>query len=279
MDMDISICSYSFHRLLGAGKQDIFQYITDCKNLGCTLLDPWNGHFVPIRETDKSITPDSDLKQAAKLTPAEVEYIDAVARAGKASGLPFGNIAVDGAHIYEPTPEARAVNRARADRYLELCRRLGARQMRIDAGGPEQLTDDILAIIVEGYNDLIARARKDGIEIVIENHWGPGRIPDNIVCILEAVPGLGFLYDSFNWKPELTREGREKTARYATATHFKTFEWDENGNETTQDLPTAINLLKQAGYKGCWGIESTPKTVDEMTSARLSVEYIKKLVG
>ena len=43
--MELSICSYSFHRLLAAGKQDIVRYIADCKELGCTQLDPWNGHL------------------------------------------------------------------------------------------------------------------------------------------------------------------------------------------------------------------------------------------
>ena len=41
--IEISICSYSFHRLLAAGKQDIIRYIADCAELGCTQLDPWNG--------------------------------------------------------------------------------------------------------------------------------------------------------------------------------------------------------------------------------------------
>jgi len=48
--IQFSIGSFSFHRLLGEGKQDIFQYIGDCKELGCTHLQPWNTHF--IRQTD-----------------------------------------------------------------------------------------------------------------------------------------------------------------------------------------------------------------------------------
>src|SRR5438445_13668478 len=40
--LEIGICSYSFHRLLSAGKQDMFAYIQDCKKLGCTQLDPCN---------------------------------------------------------------------------------------------------------------------------------------------------------------------------------------------------------------------------------------------
>ena len=34
--MELGICSFSFHRLLAAGQQDIFRYIQDCKELGCT---------------------------------------------------------------------------------------------------------------------------------------------------------------------------------------------------------------------------------------------------
>ncbi len=49
--MKIGICSFSFHRLLNEGKQDIFQYIQTCKELGCTHLQPWSAHFT--RNSDK----------------------------------------------------------------------------------------------------------------------------------------------------------------------------------------------------------------------------------
>ena len=52
--MKYSIASYSFHRALESGKQDMFGYITDCKEFGCSQLDPWNGHLVPlIQETEQ----------------------------------------------------------------------------------------------------------------------------------------------------------------------------------------------------------------------------------
>ena len=54
--MKLGICSYSFHRLLAAGRQDIFQFIKDCKRLGCTQLDPWNGHLPALRAADKALT-------------------------------------------------------------------------------------------------------------------------------------------------------------------------------------------------------------------------------
>jgi len=38
--MDYAFCSFSFHRLLAEGKQDIFRHISDCSNLGACRLAP-----------------------------------------------------------------------------------------------------------------------------------------------------------------------------------------------------------------------------------------------
>src|SRR5262245_52597075 len=137
--MRIGICSYSFHRLLAEGKQDIFKFIDDCKALGCTQLDPWNSHLAEVRAADDHVARGVPPEEAGKLTPAERAYVERVRDAGKKSGLPFGTIAVDGAHIYEAEAEKRDVNRARAYRWLEVAAILGARQVRIDAGGPESM--------------------------------------------------------------------------------------------------------------------------------------------
>jgi sugar phosphate isomerase/epimerase len=280
-DIEIGICSYSFHRLLAAGKQDIFQYINDCKTLGCTQLDPWNAHLADIRKGDAVIQAGRDPAGSHELlSAADNDYIQRVEEAADASGLPWGNLAVDGAHIYDPNPEVRSANRARAYRWLDVAEQLGCEQVRIDAGGPEEMPDDAYAIIVDGFRDLIARGRDKGIEIVTENHFGPTKIPANVERLMTEVEGLGFLYDTNNWKPELRDEGRERCAKYATATHVKTFEWDEQGNETSgANVERAIELLQQAGYSGAWGIESVPRNGDEMTGARNTIALIKRCVA
>ena len=54
--VEIGVCSFSFHRLLADGKQDVFQYILDCKKLGCTQLDPWNAHLSALKDGDAIIS-------------------------------------------------------------------------------------------------------------------------------------------------------------------------------------------------------------------------------
>ena len=266
--MEIGICSYSFHRALAAGQHDIGRFISDCKALGCTQLDPWNGHLKPLEGA------------TAHLSFKDEEYLDEIEKAADVSGLPWGTLAVDGCHIYEPGEAARAANRAKAYRWIDIAGKLGFEQIRIDAGGPEEMPDDAFRIIVDGYNDLIARAKPLGVQVIMENHFGPSKIPDNVVKICESIDGLGLLYDTHNWKDELRDEGRRKCAKFAAACHIKTFSWDAAGNETSGEKPEeAIRILLDSGYAGVWGVESVPTDGNEYAGCQKTIDLIRKHVA
>ena len=276
--MELSICSYSFHRLLEAGQQDVFQYIRDCSDLGCTQLDLWNGHLPSLLD-DETRAPSSITSEYAELSDAEVDYLARIKATADELSLPFGCLAVDGAHIYEASPEARQANQIKAYRWLNIAEQLGAPQIRIDTGGQPEMTEEVFDIVVAGYNDLIPRANEKGMEVLMENHWGASRIPENIVRILEAVPGLGLLFETGNWPAEMREAGWALSPRYAHATHLKTFAFDAEGNETTVDIPRAMRSLLEAGYQGSWGIESVPREGDEIEAARKSVALVHRVLG
>jgi sugar phosphate isomerase/epimerase len=254
--MNFSICSYSFHRSFTKGEMDIFEYITWCAQHGFTQLDPWMKHLQEGLE--------------------DTAFLDKVLAAAEKTGLPFGCIAVDGAHIYEPTEEARAANRQMAYRWIDVADRLGATQVRIDAGGPDEMPDDVFAIIVDGYKDVIAYAQDKDIEIIVENHWGPTKHPENVVKLLDAIDGLGLLFDTNNWAEGKQEQAWEMCAQYATLTHVKTFEFDEEGNDPTVDLSKAIRLLRESGYDGAWGIESCPTDGNEREAGIKTLALIKR---
>ncbi|HJS19341.1 MAG TPA: TIM barrel protein [Anaerolineales bacterium] len=276
--MELSICSYSFHRLLEAGQQDVFKYISDCRDLGCTQLDLWNGHLPSLLD-DKARPPASITPEYAELSVDELDYLARIKAAADNVGLPFGCLAVDGAHIYESGPEAQQANRIKAYRWLNVAEAFGAQQIRIDSGGPPELSEEVLEIIVRGYKDLIQRAGEKGIEVIIENHWGASRLPQNVARILDAVPGLGLLFDTANWPEDQREAGWALGVRHARATHFKTFAFDDEGNETTVDIPRAIHMLQEAGYQGSWGIESVPREGDEYKAAEKSIALIRRVLG
>ena len=276
--MELSLCSYSFHRLLEAGGHDVFQYIDDCHTLGCTQLDLWNGHLPSLLD-DEARSSSSFTPEYAQLSADELDDLSQIKAAADTAGLPFGCLAVDGAHIYEASPEARQANRIKADRWLNIAEQLSAQQIRIDSGGPPEMPEEVFEVIVRGYNDLIPRAGEKGIEVVIENHWGASRIPENVVRILDAVPRLGLLFDTGNWPEELRETGWTMCARYARATHLKTYAFDAEGDETTVDIPRVMRILQEAGYQGSWGIESVPRQGDEYEAAKKSIALVRRVLG
>ena len=277
--MQIGICSFSFHRVLASGDRDVFGYIDLCKELGCTQLDPWSAHLTRPEYSPDVLKAGKNPSQSHQLLgDIDDNFIDRISGHAKTVGLPFGTIAVDGAHIYEPSEATRLEHRHRAYRWLDVAARLGAKQVRIDAGGPPEMPPEVFDLIRTGYEDLIARGKKVGIEILIENHWGPSVIPDNLLMILQSVRGLGLLYDTRNFDAEKRAEGRRRLAPYARATHIKTKRWDDQGNEIDEDIPGAVSTLQKANYRGVWGIESVPEDGDEIAGARKTIELLKRLV-
>ena len=276
--MKFSVASYSFHRELESGRQDMFKYITDCKDLGCSQLDPWNGHLAPLVAEDEQIRTSANPTQAT-FSPAGLEYVARVKAAAAAVGLPFGCIAADGSHVWEPTVEARAANRACAYRWLDVAHRLGAESMRTDTGGKPELPDDMFAIIVDGLQDIVNQGRKLGVRVSIENHWGASNIPQNVIRVLDAVNGLTLLFDSRNWAKGTREEGWQVGGPRAKDVHIDIFKTQENPDTLEQDLVRLIKMLVKSGYKGCWGIESLPSDGDEYGGIRKSMAFIEKAVA
>jgi hypothetical protein len=274
----LSIGSYSFHRALAAGQQDMFGYIADCKRLGATQLDPWNAHLAPLRARDPQVAARADLS-APPLDAADLAYVDQVIAAAAAAGLPFGCLAVDGAHIYEPSEPARRANRTLAYRWLAVAHRLKAAQVRIDAGGTPELPDEMFAIIVDGYKDLLELAASLNIKLVIENHWGSSQVPENLTRLFAALPQLGLLFDTNNWAPGRQLDGWQMCARFARSTHFKSFAFDEQGLDPSVDLELALRILLKAGYRGCWGVESVPLDGDEYGAVEKTFALIRRTLA
>jgi sugar phosphate isomerase/epimerase len=240
-----SVCSYSFHRSFDEGSMDLDGYIAFCRDAGFTELDVWSRH---IGDGDEERLRDSPV--------------------------PVGSIAVDGADAWAPTEEERAANRERAERWLDLAAAVGAKTVRFNAGPfhyafePGSGTEAEFAGVVAGFKHLVDYGSDRSVDVVTENHWGPFQHPDELDRLLDAVPGLGLLFDTNNW-PEGTREAAwERYAPRARTTHFKTVD------------ARAVELLRNAGYDGCWGIEieGLPPDADERAAVVDALARLRGLV-
>lgn len=87
------------------------------------------------------------------------------------------------------------------------------------------------------------------------------------------------LTPTINWEEGTQEYAWEKCAKYARLTHVKTFEFDENGNEPSVDIPKAMKILLDAGYDGAWGIESCPRILSEKEGTTKTLELMKGVLG
>jgi sugar phosphate isomerase/epimerase len=228
--MKISIASYSFHGLTGAGMMDCFGYLESVKHrYGLNAADFWNGTLGPI-------TPEhlAKVKQAL----AEREMVVA-------------NYHVDGVHVWENEPEARERNYRGALEHLAAAAELGAQTVRIDMGGAGEIfTAEQLDYVVGRYREYAVIAADHGFTVGPETHWGPSLNPAVQRAVYEGVnhPAYGVLLHIGHWIEAHEEEGDVMAAPWANHTHI-------DARITRNCLEEKVRLLLDAGYTGYWGVE------------------------
>lgn len=228
--MNTSIASYAFHGLLASGQIDIFGYLESCRyRYHLDTADIWNGMFPSIED----------------------DFLGKVKRGLNERDLSLVNLCVDGPHIWDTDPAVREAHYLEARRYLQAAEYLGARTLRIDAGGSAQpfttdetFTEEQFEHIINRYREYAQWAYDHGFKVGPENHWGPEVVPTNMQRICQGVdhPGFGVLLHFRG------NAGDAIIAPYAMHTHIA---WQI----TETGLAESLTMLRHAGYQGCWGVE------------------------
>ena len=232
--MKISILSYSFHGLVKAGMQDLFGYLETCKyRYGLDAADLWSGHFASLDD----------------------DYVARIREGLVDRDLVLADIAVDQAHVWEDDPAQRDRNEQRARRFLEIAATLGAKFVRIDAGGSRetlQWTDEQFDFIAGRYRDYASFAQDHGFKIGMENHWGPEKVYSNLRRMYDAVdhPAFGVSCHLSSWAgpEEEQAQADELTAPIALHTHLAWYVCEG-------PLEEKLRMLRNAGYPGYFSVE------------------------
>jgi hypothetical protein len=193
--LPVSCLSYSFNALMREGMMDIFHYFETCRyRYGIDAADLWNGMI-------------KDANDDA--------YINKIHRALQERQLVVPSIAADGAHLISApnrdSPEDRARLRENQDRYMEICRKLGAGLLRLDAGPlaggglagntREMWKPEDFDYIVKRYKELAQRAYDWGFKVGNENHATHSKYWPNMEKLIKAVdhPGFGICVHFGGW--------------------------------------------------------------------------------
>ena len=176
-------------------------------------------------------------------------------------------------------------------KWVDAAAKLGCHSIRVNTFGTND-PEIWKTTVVDGLKKLSEYAATKNINILCENH---GWLSSNPVALMSAIKDVnmkncGTLPDFGNWCVKRTAinekwgdcaevypdkyQGTKMMMPAAMAVSAKSYNFDENGNETTIDFVKMLQIVKDAGYTGFVGVEYEGSALDE----KAGIEATKALL-
>lgn len=164
-------------------------------------------------------------------------------------------------NLGDPDESARQQAVENHYKWVNMASFLGCHAIRVNAAS-QGTYEEQMERAADGLRSLTEYANDEGISVVVENHGGLSSNADWLLGTIEMVdhPNCGTLPDFGNFRISEDEmydyyEGTEKLMEHAKGVSAKTYDFDEDGNETTLDVERLMRIVKDAGYTGHVGIE------------------------
>jgi L-ribulose-5-phosphate 3-epimerase len=137
-----------------------------------------------------------------------------------------------------------------------------------------------LNLVADGLRRLSEFAVDHKINVIVENHGGLSSNGQWLASVIKKVdlPNCGTLPDFGNFPPETDRYEAVKTLMpYAKAVSAKSYDFDEQGNETKIDYYRMMDIVLAAGYHGYVGIEYEGNRLGENDGILATKHLLEKI--
>lgn len=170
-------------------------------------------------------------------------------------------------------------------RWADAAHVLGCHSIRVNASSRGSW-DEQMKLAADGLNSLAEYCSKLGLNVLVENHgglssnaeWLTGvmKLADNEV--VGTLPDFGnFIIDRKTGESYDRYKGTAELMPFAKAVSAKTYDFDEDGNETTIDYHRIMKIVLDAGYHGWVGIEYEGKTLSEEEGVRKTKQLLERV--
>ena len=156
-------------------------------------------------------------------------------------------------------------------KWIEMAHELGCHSIRVNLNG-EKGKKNWIEYSSKSLTKLCSIAKKDKINIIVENHGGLSSNAKLLAKVMKEVnldncgtlPDFGNFCiekeDPNNYFSNCINEydkylGMEELMPYAKAVSAKSFDFNNNGEESTIDFKRIIDIVRSFEYKGYYGIE------------------------
>ena len=154
-------------------------------------------------------------------------------------------------------------------KWIDIAQYLGCHSIRTNCYGPKDASkEELLNWAEDSYNKLLEYALQARVSVLIENHGGISNDADFLVALMKRVNNLyfGMLPDFRRPSAEFDNYGfLKKVLPYARALSART-------QPTEEGLVRLIELCRDSGYKGFYGIESSGR--EEIKKTKTVLERV-----
>jgi len=260
---EISLAQWSWHkRLLGEAesKLDHLDFITEAHALGIEAVE-----YVNIFFKDKA----EDTKYLAEMKK-------------RADDLGVRSVLImcdDEGSLGDPDAKRRAQAVKNHYKWIHAAKYLGCHSIRVNAYS-EGSYDEQFKLAADGLRGISEYAAGHEINVIVENHGGLSSDSQWLTSVIKEVnlPNCGSLPDFGNFPPEVDPyDAVEMLMPYAISVSAKSYDFDENGDETKIDYRRMMKIVLDAGYKGFVGIEYEGERLCETEGIVATKKLLEKI--
>ena len=246
-----------------------------------------NLDFPKIAREDYGISAVEFVNQFFKDKSQDSAYLKDLKTRADDNGVACVLIMIDGEgdlSAEDKTQRDKAVENHKA--WVDAAASLGCHSIRVNTGG--NYGRDKTEAAAGNCRALAEYAQSNKINVICENHGGPSSNPDALLALIKAVgkPNFGTLPDFGNFPKDkqgkYTIDVYDAIARmmpHAKGVSAKSYNFDEQGNETALDFGRILKIVTDAGYNGYIGIEYEGSKLGEPEGIRATKKLMESLRG
>ena len=255
-----SLAQWSLHKPIMSGTKDPMDFAQDAKDLGYSGLEYvsqlYVGDIVNYPYKDKGL--DEILKELKRRSDS-LDMQNLIIMVDNEGDLSFNDEKL--------TSEAVENHK----KWIDAAAFLGCHSIRVNLFG-ENDREDWVRNSVRSLKALVAYSEPKGISVLVENHGGLSSDAALLVRVMKEVnsdycgtlPDFGNFCtkrkDGARWQAPCVEtydmyKGIDELMPYAKGVSAKSYDFDENGNETKIDFKKMMSIVKKHNFDGYIGVE------------------------
>lgn len=261
----ISLAQWSLHRTIFSGKLDALDLPVVARQMfGLEAVEYVNRFFFD-RARDQA-------------------YLRELKRRAEGEGVRSLLIMCDReGRLGDPDPKKRRQAVENHYKWVEAACFLGCHSIRVNAAS-EGSYEEQQKLAADGLRRLTEFAAAHGLNVLVENHGGLSSNGAWLAGVIRLVdhPRCGTLPDFGNWRIDATTrydpyQGLAELMPFAKGVSAKSYDFDDEGNETQLDYAQLLRIVQAAGYRGYIGIEYEGNRLDEPSGIRATKRLLERV--